>query len=287
MRRDTWGVPYIEAASLDDLWFAQGVVTAGERLFQLDLALRAATGRLSELFGERTLDDDRFVRTVGFHRAGDRIAEAWDAESSRMHERFRAGVTAWVDAMPAKPIEYTMLDLEPALPDATGPWAAAFVYLSWGLSGNALQELLRAWIAQRAGTWVAADLMPGVPEGSPIPAVGALRRRNLRCDAAAGRPRLERLGDLAGRTCTGGALLANDPHLEAIQPSVWLEMHLCAPGYRARGVALPWSPGIVLGTTSHHAWGATNVGGDIAGPLRRGAERRRRIPCAAVPAGRP
>ena len=77
VRRDAWGAPYIEAASLDDLWFAQGMITAGERLFQLDLALRAATGRLSEIFGERTLDSDRFVRTVGFHRAGTRLAQRW------------------------------------------------------------------------------------------------------------------------------------------------------------------------------------------------------------------
>ena len=104
VRRDTWGVPYIEASSLDDLWFAQGVVTAGERLFQLDLALRAATGRLSEVFGERALDDDRFARTVGFHRAGARIAEGWDADSLRMHRCFREGVRAWIDAMEAPPI---------------------------------------------------------------------------------------------------------------------------------------------------------------------------------------
>ena len=39
VRRDAWGVPYIRAGSLDDLWFAHGMVTAGERLFQLDLLL--------------------------------------------------------------------------------------------------------------------------------------------------------------------------------------------------------------------------------------------------------
>ena len=71
------------------------------------------------------------------------------------------------------------------------------------------------------------------------------------------------MGARASRTASGGALLANDPHLEAIQPGIWLEMHLTAPGYRARGVALPWTPGIVLGTTAHHAWGATNVSGDV------------------------
>jgi penicillin amidase len=283
VRRDAWGVPYVEAASLDDLWFAQGVVTAGERLFQLDLALRAATGRLSEVFGDRTLAEDRFARTVGFHRAGARIAGEWDADSVRIHRRFRQGVAAWIEAMPAPPIEYTMLDLEPELPDEPGPWSAAYVLLSWGLSGNALQELLRAWITERAGASIAAALMPPMPEGSPIPPLGP--PHGMVVDEVRGhRGRGSNAWAVApSRTRTGGALLANDPHLDAIQPGVWLEMHLSAPGYRARGVALPWAPGIVLGTTAHHAWGATNVGGDVqdlfveelsddGGSVRRGQE---------------
>jgi penicillin amidase len=58
-------------------------------------------------------------------------------------------------------------------------------------------------------------------------------------------------------------LLANDPHLLAVQPGVWMELHLRAPGYEARGVALTFSPGVLLGTTAHHAWGVTNVTGDV------------------------
>src|SRR3990172_8662692 len=63
--RDRWGIPYLTASSLEDLWFAQGFVQASERLFQIDLALRASKGRLSELFAELTLPADRFARTVG------------------------------------------------------------------------------------------------------------------------------------------------------------------------------------------------------------------------------
>ena len=134
--RDRWGVPYLSAASLHDLWFAQGFVTAGERLFQLDLLLRAASGRLSEVFADRTLPDDRFVRTIGFHRAGARLAAGWDDMSRTMHARFREGVAAWIAQTPAPPVEYTLLDLAPDLPDDAGAWAAAFVFLAWGLSGN-------------------------------------------------------------------------------------------------------------------------------------------------------
>ena len=238
-------------------------VTAGERLFQLDLALRVANGRLSELFGARTLDSDRLARTVGFHRAGARVVDAWDADSVAMHERFRAGVAAWIDAMPSPPIEYTLLDRRPELPGDAGAWAAAFVYLSWGLSGNAHRELLRAWIADRAGLDEVPLLMPPLAEDPALVPPGAMHGALF--DA------LERHSGRGSngwvvapsRTSTGGALLANDPHLDAVQPGVWIEMHLSAPGYRARGVALPWSPGIVLGTSAHHAWGATNVSGDV------------------------
>ncbi|MDH5224107.1 MAG: penicillin acylase family protein [Actinomycetota bacterium] len=263
VRRDTWGVPYIEAASLDDLWFAHGVVTAGERLFQLELTIRAANGRLSELFGDRTLDDDRLARTVGFHRAGARIASGWDERSRRMHERFRAGVRAWVADMPAAPLEYTLLDTQPWIPDDEAAWASAFVLLAWGLSGNWDTELLRAWIGEAGDDDLVARLLPPPPVDAPEVVPGALAGALF--DATR---RVKGQGSNAwavagSRTTTGAPLLANDPHLLAVQPGVWFECHLSAPGYRARGVALTFSPGVLLGCTDHHAWGVTNVGGDV------------------------
>ncbi len=243
VRRDAWGVPVIDADSLEDLWFAQGLVTAGERLFQLDLALRAATGRLSEVVGERAFEADRFVRTVGLHQAGRRYLETWDDRDHAMHARFRAGVRAWIDAMPSRPLEYQLLDLAPELPDDPGIWAAGFAYLAWGLSNNHEQELLRARIAERAGDDVAGLLMPPVSGGTGLGSNAWV---------------------LAGsRTVSGKPLLANDPHLLALQPGAWFEVHLRAPDLDVRGVALTFTPGVILGATPHHAWGATNVTGDV------------------------
>jgi penicillin G amidase len=267
VRRDAWGVPYIRAGSLDDLWFAHGMVTAGERLFQLDLLLRAANGRLSEVFADRTLADDRFARTIGFHRAGRRLAAAWDDDSHRMHERFREGVFAWIGSMPASPVEYALLDLTPELPRDEAAWASAFSYLAWTLSGNWDAELLRTWIRERAGEEAAATLLPPSAQTPPQTAPGALRGELAHAFLeAAPRPRGQGSNAwvVAGsRTATGKPLLANDPHLLALQPGAWLECHLSAPGYQARGVALTFSPGVLLGTTAHHAWGVTNVSGDV------------------------
>jgi penicillin amidase len=244
VQRDEYGVPTIEAQTMNDLWFAQGLVTAGERLFQLELLLRAATGRLSEVFGERTFDDDLFARTVGLNRAGTRqAADYWNDTDHALHARFRAGILAWIDHMPAKPVEYQLLDIEPDIPDDPAPFAAAFAFVAWNLSNDWEAELLRAELDQRLGRALTDVLLP-TGSGS-----GGKGSNNW---VVAG-----------SHTASGKPLLANDPHLLVTQPSVWLELSLQAPGYAARGAAWPFTPGIVIGATPHHAWGVTNVTGDV------------------------
>ncbi len=261
--RDEWGIPYVSAASLEDLWFAQGFVTASERLFQIDLALRAASGRLSELFSELTLAQDRFARVVGFRRIGDREVERWDDRSRAMMRRFVDGVHAWIAGMPAPPVEYALLAVAPELPTELGAWVAPFAFAAWGLSGNWDSELLRVHLAERLGSESVGDLLPPLPEDPPNVAPGGLAGRLL--DAL---PRTRGEGSNAwvvagSRTTSGRPLLANDPHLLVQQPAAWFEVHLRAPGYEARGAAFPFAPGVLVGTTTHHAWGVTNVSGDV------------------------
>src|SRR6476660_4800753 len=69
---DERGIPYIQAKNDEDLYFAQGYATAADRLWQMDLLRRTARGELSEIFGNRTLDEDKRHRTFGFAQ----VAEA-------------------------------------------------------------------------------------------------------------------------------------------------------------------------------------------------------------------
>jgi penicillin amidase len=260
---DRWGIPYVSAASLDDLWFAQGYLQASERLFQIELALRASAGRLSEWFSDLALPSDRFARTVGFARIGEREAERWGAASLAMMRRFVDGARAFVASAPAPPIEYAMLASTPELPEDLGAWAAAFAYLAWGLSGNWDRELLRHRLAERRGPGAVETFLPPLPADPPELAAASLAGRLLD-----GLPRSAGQGSngwvvSGARTASGAPLLANDPHLLVQQPQPWFEIHLRAPGYEARGVAFAFAPGIVAGTTAHHAWGITNVSGDV------------------------
>src|SRR5260370_41325131 len=67
--RDAHGVPAIEAANLDDLFLAQGYVTAQDRLWQMDIMRRFASGELSEILGQDTLKIDREQRILGLRAA--------------------------------------------------------------------------------------------------------------------------------------------------------------------------------------------------------------------------
>jgi penicillin amidase len=261
--RDRWGIPYITASSLHDLWFAQGFVQASERLFQIELALRASTGRLSEWFAELTLPADRFARTIGWHRIGAAEAARWNEDSRAMQGAFVAGVRAFAARAEVPPVEYALLGVAPDLPEDLGAWAAAFAYVAWGLSGNWDMELLRFRLHERFGEGLARALLPPLAPDPARLAAGSLAGSLLE-----GIPRSRGQGSnswvVAGpRTASGKPLLANDPHLLVGQPSPWFEVHLRAPGYEARGVAFPFAPGVVIGTTAHHAWGITNVSGDV------------------------
>jgi len=269
--RDRWGVPHIYAADEEDLWFAQGYVVASERLFQIDLLLRLGTGRLSEMFSDLTLPVDRFVRTVGWNRAGRHIAERWDDRSREMARAYWAGARAWLETKTANPIEYQILQSEPSLPDeedALHAGAAAAVFMAWSLSTNWDAELLRAEIAETLGPEAVATLFPdldtepaSVRAGREFahPARLALLEEAVLPPSGQGSNNWVVSGS---RTETGKPLLANDPHLMVSLPSIWFECHLEAPGFRAAGVSLPFSPGILIGHNERIAWGFTNVGGD-------------------------
>jgi penicillin G amidase len=243
VRPDDFGIAAITAEHVEDLWLAQGFVSAAERLFQLELAIRSATGRLSEIFGERTFEADRFVRTIGLAGAARTHLRGWTGEDATMHARFRQGARLWVERMPTAPIEYQLLDVEPSLPEDPADWAACYASLAWMLSNNWEKELLRARIRRALGSAGVETLLPPVSGGNGS---------GSNAWAVAG-----------NKTASGKPLLAGDPHLPALQPSPWVEVCLCAPGYHARGVALVFGPGIILGATPHHAWSATNVTGDV------------------------
>lgn len=299
VRRDERGIPYIEAKNDEDLYFAQGYVTAGDRLWQMDLLRRNGRGELAEIFGTAALESDKLHRRYGFGRVADAMIANATGQTRATLEAYARGVNAYISSLDAShlPVEFKILQYKPK------PWVASdsFVMLknfAEALSTTWPLDLMRASMAKLPeGT--RRDLFP-VKSDLDIIVVGsdkptkqsASTPQNSRASSSSivdtsmldevaklqntMRESSERIGlyaeDLAAsnnwvvsgkHTASGAPLLANDPHLDASAPSIWYLVHLAAPGLRVAGVSTPGSPGVVIGHNEHIAWGMTNLGPDV------------------------
>jgi penicillin amidase len=114
VQRDAHGVPHIHASSMDDLVFAQGYITAQDRLWQMDLLRRHAAGELAEILGRRALELDRFRRTLQLRAAADRAVAVLPADQKHWLEVYARGVNASIVAQRDHlPIEFRLLGYQP------------------------------------------------------------------------------------------------------------------------------------------------------------------------------
>jgi len=96
--RDERGLPTIEATTLEDLFFAQGYVTAQDRLWQMDIMRRAAAGELSELIGPATVEIDRQQRILGLRQAAEASEKTISPRDRVFFDAYARGVNAFIDS---------------------------------------------------------------------------------------------------------------------------------------------------------------------------------------------
>jgi penicillin amidase len=176
--RDARGVPHIHASSMDDLVFAQGYVTAQDRLWQMDLLRRHASGQLAAILGRPMLQHDRLQRTLQLRASADRAIAVLPADQLHWLDLYARGVNASIAAQRDHlPVEFRLLAYQPA------PWTprdsilvelALFQDLTTGFP----QKLARETLAEHLSPDLIADLYPTgswrdhVP-GQPMPDVSA------------------------------------------------------------------------------------------------------------------
>lgn len=284
--RDRYAVPHITATTLADLYRGLGFTHAQDRLWQMELLRRAGLGRLSEIFGERTLDADVFLRTLDLAGHAERSFARFPAEEKELLAAYAEGVNAFL-ARPTGlveqrlPPEFLVLGHEPE------PWQPAdsvtiIKMMALNLSANLGAEIQRLTLAaQGLSPAEIADVMPlnGGERPPPLPHLATLYP--LRALHAATPPSRTAALDMffgagasnswvvaGSRTISGKPLLANDPHLRLTAPSIWYLAHLAlADAARQKvnvvGASLPGTPLIVLGRSDTLAWGFTNTEADV------------------------
>src|SRR5215471_16025517 len=108
--RDTQGVPTIEATNLEDLFFAQGYVTAQDRLWKMDVMRRFAGGELSEILGEDTIKLDREQKILGLRETARKNLQNTLPRDRSFFQAYARGVNAYIDTHQNRlPIEFRIL----------------------------------------------------------------------------------------------------------------------------------------------------------------------------------
>lgn len=115
VRRDARSIPYIEAKTDADLYFAQGYITASDRLWQMDLLRRVARGETAEIFGKATLEEDKRWRKLGFAKIADDSLQYLSPDLKSALENYARGVNAYIAALnkDALPVEFRILQYSP------------------------------------------------------------------------------------------------------------------------------------------------------------------------------
>jgi penicillin G amidase len=268
-------VPRIHAGSEADAAAALGFLHARDRMFQMELMRRAASGRLSEIAGPATLPIDRMMRTLGLRQHAVTDFATLPADTQAILKAYANGVNAWIDLKGrfAAP-EFLVLGApERWEPTDSLLWAKT---MGLWLSMNWRQELSRQALAGHVSPALLDQLWPA-PAG--VAAADAMNRPLIRFAAAASslrslvprfpapytQPRsASNEWAVDGRhTATGAPLLAGDPHLAFSFPGIWYLARIDLPGRVLAGATAPGVPFMVLGHNGKIAWTFTTTGADV------------------------
>jgi penicillin amidase len=286
---DPEGVPHIDAANDSDLARAVGYAQGRERFFEMDLMRRFARGRVSELVGERplfsgtTVDFDRSMRGWDFAARATEVVAALPADERATLHAYCEGVNAAVARHP--PIEHRLLGVQPEPWTEEDTWAVGILN-AWTVSHNWQQELARFLLASSVGLARGEAIYPAEPleGGKTLPPAGPPHELppsvvpEMKDLFDHPMPRAEGLSPtgllaLAGasnawvvsgaRSKSGKPVLANDPHLQHLVPSIVFPQHLHAPGWDVIGATVPGLPWVLMGHNAQVAWGVTSTVADV------------------------
>ncbi len=277
--RDPANVPHIFGDSDADVFFGLGLAHAQDRLWQMIVLRRTAQGRLSEVFGARTLRTDEFMRRLDLYTLAQRSVAAQDSYTRTALEAYARGVNAWIAHVSAEARgrgapEFFLFPQEIALWQPAD--SIALVKLMGVQTASHLErEVLRARLSLLLEDDRLRDLMPDTPGSgiAALPDFASLFPDVAPSDAAVDLAHTP-LSTLPGRafagasnafaaapsrSAAGGALLANDPHLPFSAPSIWYLARLELGSGGVIGGTIPGVPLVLSGRSDRLGWGLTTA----------------------------
>tara|TARA_B110000285_G_scaffold234526_1_gene311827 strand:+ start:1193 stop:3658 length:2466 start_codon:yes stop_codon:yes gene_type:complete len=276
--RDNANVPHIFGESDADVYFALGFAHAQDRMWQMIMLRRTAQGRLSELFGERTLEIDKVIRRYDIYSLAVASVDDQDKPTTIALDAYAAGVNAWLAEVNAgargRGTPEMWLFNHPVSPWQPADSLAILKLMALQLTSHLEREVLRARTSLMLPSARLADLLPddpstgvaALPEYAQL--VPNLPRYTPNMRLAYGSLNPSKTPQLAGasnawaasidRSAAGATLLANDPHLGLTAPTIWYLARLELQSGGIIGGTIPGMPVVLTGRSADLGWGLTS-----------------------------
>lgn len=281
-------VPHVFAENATDAFFIQGFLHAKFRLWQMEFQIYAASGRVSELVGNKAIDFDREKRRLGMVYAAEqslRMMES-DPQSLAVLDSYTAGVNAYIHTLTEStlPLEYKLMGYKPE--KWTNLKSALFLkYMCYDLAGHENDfEYTNAKTVFSAADFdklypvIMDSLDPIAPTGTkyaapelqfsiPSTADSLYFAKKDTTQVSSFQPDPDNGSNNwavnGSKTKSGSPILCNDPHLGLNLPCIWFEMQITTPEFNIYGVSLPGTPALIIGFNDHCAFGFTNAMRDV------------------------
>ncbi|MGZ8322300.1 MAG: penicillin acylase family protein [Rhodoplanes sp.] len=257
IRWNDFQVPFIEAETDRDLAFTFGMVHAHLRGAQIALFKRMFYGRLSEVVGPFARDLDHAIRIIDFGYAAEEIERRLPEETRVWAQAFVDGINLYHERAPRHPPEFALLGIRPE------PYTRRDILVGARFAGTDSTWLTYFPLLARRGKPGFARLWNRTLEAGELPMPSG-RPDDSEADIEdlllnAGRLGSNSVAVSHRRSATGGALLANDPHMALSLPNSWILLGLRSPSYNAVGFSIAGLPMVGIGRNPDLGWGGTNM----------------------------
>ncbi|UMB53468.1 penicillin acylase family protein [Lutibacter sp. A64] len=265
---DDFGIPHIYAENQLDAMVALGYTHAQDRLWQMELMRRIAPGRLSEIFGEDMLQNDKFFASLGIEEAAIKSIDKINTnnETYKLATAYLDGINQFMDNGPT-PIEFTLIGIEKEhyqLKDIYN----ILGYMSFSFAMAHKTDPLLSAIKEKLGTNYLKDLNITIDSKTTLIKNAKQTVENYTNIVASVSEIIKKspvppfIGSnswvvSANKTNTGNVLFANDPHITYSQPGTWYEAHITAPNFEMYGYYIAGVPFPLLGHNHNYAYGLT------------------------------
>ncbi|MEN3046123.1 MAG: penicillin acylase family protein [Candidatus Hydrothermales bacterium] len=261
VRFNEYGIPWIQAKSAHDLFFAQGFIHAQDRLFQMDIWRRICEGKLSEIFGEKLFKTDSFFRLIGIKRNSESLFENLYPLEREILKSYSEGVNAFIErSKKLLPIEFLILRYSPERWEPVHSIEIGKL-ISWSLNFSFLGDLLFSTIKNKKGEEVLKKVLPYYPEDAPFVSDVNFEREIEEIKDISLNLRNFYYFDMSSNACAvkNPTFLLNDPHLAFTFPPIWYFNILQIDTLILMGFSIPGIPIIIVGKNSKIAVGVTSL----------------------------